>query len=253
MFEMFDLSDRTVLVTGGARGIGRELTRQLTGHGARVLIVGRNADALQKLVELYPDQVFALDIDLANPNAAAAVSGWVAQEHPDLSVVINNAAIMRYDDLTEPADTRAADIAQEIAINLTAPLQLSSLLLPTLARCPRGGAIVNISSGLAIAPKKDAAVYCATKAALSHFSRALRDQCRAKQLKVRVFDVLMTLVDTTLSRPNRMRKYAPEAAARDVLKAIAQGREEVLVEKVKLLAAINRLSPSLARHMMRGA
>lgn len=253
MFEMFDLSDRTVLVTGGARGIGRELTLQLLDHGAKVLIIGRNLDTLEALAASYPDRVFALDVDLAHSNAATAITGWVCDEHPDLSVLINNAAVMRHDDLTEPGSGSADNIAEEIAINLTAPLQLSSLLLPTLARCPRGGAIVNISSGLAIAPKKDAAVYCATKAALSHFSRALRDQCRAKHLKVRVFDVLMTLVDTTLSRPNKMRKYAPEAAASDVLKAIAQGREEVLVEKVKLLAAINRLSPSVARHMMRGA
>ena len=252
MFEMFDLSDRTVLVTGGARGIGRELTLQLLDHGARVLIIGRNLEALEALATGHPDHAFVLDVDLAHPNAANAIAGWVREEHPDLSVLINNAAIMRHDDLTEPGSGSADDIASEIAINLTAPLQLSTLLLPTIAASARGGAIVNISSGLAIAPKKDAAVYCATKAALSHFSRALRDQCRAKQVKVRVVDVLMTLVDTTLSRPTATRKYPPEAAARDVLKALAEGREEVLVEKVKLLAAINRLSPSLARSFMRG-
>ncbi|WP_346912040.1 SDR family NAD(P)-dependent oxidoreductase [uncultured Roseibium sp.] len=252
MAQRLNFNGRKVLVTGGARGIGLELSRQLIGQRASVLAVGSNKAHLDRLAIAFPGKVHTFTADLGEPRGATAVAEWVQDQHPDCSVVINNAAIMRHDDLTVGTEGQEEMIAHEIAINLVAPLQLCTALLPMLAKAPDGGVIANISSGLAIAPKRDAAVYCATKAGLSSFTRSLRDQCRHKGLPVQVTDVIMTLVDTTLSRAGSMKKYPPAQAAADVLTGLAAGKPEVWVEKTKLLRLIFRISPAAAYGLMRG-
>lgn len=123
-------------------------------------------------------------------------------------------------------------------------------MLPILSTRP-SAAIVNVTSGLAIAPKRDAAVYCATKAGLRSFTRALRDQCRSAGLPIHVSEAVMTLVDTALSRPGP-NKYPPARAAADVLAGLEKRRDEIWIEKTKALRVIFRISPPLAYRIMRG-
>ncbi|MCA0399680.1 MAG: SDR family NAD(P)-dependent oxidoreductase [Proteobacteria bacterium] len=248
----FDFQERLVLVTGGARGIGLHLTHQLVERGARVLMVGRDLNALEKARNEHGDRVFIHAADLAHPDAAVELARWVAREHPDCSALINNAAIMIHEDLTKDGDLHAAAISTEIGINLTAPIQLAAALLPVLAKHEKS-LIANVTSGLAIAPKRDAAVYCATKAGMRSFTRSLRDQCRKAGLGVQVSEVVMTLVDTTLSSAaNAMKKYPPSFAAADMLAGIEKGQDEVWIEKTKILRLLHRLAPSLAYRIMRG-
>ena len=109
-----------------------------------------------------------------------------------------------------------------------------------------------MTSGLAIAPIPDAAVYCATKAGLRMFTRAFRDQCRRAGLPFQVTEVVMTLVDTTLSRHGSHRPYPPERAAADLIAGVERGLDEVWIEKTKLLRVLHRLSPALTYRIMRG-
>lgn len=249
MTNRFDFSARKVLLTGGTRGIGLEMTRLLVSRGARVITVGRDAAALRSLEAAYPGLVSTLAADLSQADEVKMVIDWMAGEHPDCSVLINNAAIMNHVELTQPFPTRLAEIAEEIAVNLTAPLKLAVAALPVLGSHP-SAAIVNVTSGLAIAPKRGAATYCATKAALRSFTRSLRDQCRHAGLPIQVSEVIMTLVDTTLSSPAR-RKYPPERAAIDTIRGIEQGKPEIWIEKTRLLRVVHRLAPALAYRIMR--
>lgn len=249
MGKNFDFSGRKVLLTGATRGIGRKMAGKLVARGAHVLAVARDAALLEKLERKYPGAVTAHRADLAAADDVRSLADWVGAEHRDCSVLINNAAIMNHFELTTLFETRFEEIAREIRINLTAPLQLAVELLPVLG-AQSSAAIVNVTTGLAIAPKRSAAVYCATKAGLRSFTRSLRDQCRHEALPVLVSDAIMTLVDTELSSA-AARKYPPDRAAEDVLAGIERGRDEIWVEKTKLLRVVHRISPSLAYRIMR--
>jgi uncharacterized oxidoreductase len=234
------MQGRTIVVTGASRGIGAALARQLADKGAHVIGVSRRACDVPGVTPIA--------CDLAAPGAARALAARIATDHPTCSGLINNAAIMVHTDLT--TGRHDAEIAAEIALNLTATIQLSVAMLPLLAR--NGPGFLNtVTSGLAIAPRSEAAVYCATKAGLRSFVRALGDQCADAGLPVNVSETVMTLVDTTLSRDGA-RRYPPARAAADLIAGLEGGKREIWIERTRLLRLVNRLSPGLARRILRG-
>lgn len=246
----FNLTNQKVLITGATRGIGREMVSLLLARSATVLAVARNEAALAELERQYPGRVFALKADLTDPDMPRAIARWVADQHPDCSALINNAAVMMHTYLTDGDPRHEGEIATETTVNLTAPIQLTTALLPTLIAQPKA-AIVNVTSGLAIAPITNAAVYCATKAGLRHFTKALRYQCEDVGANIQVSEAVMTLVDTTLSHGDPATKLSPANAAAEVIAGIEAGRREIWIEKTKLLRRVWRLSPSLAEGIMR--
>lgn len=242
---------RTVMVTGASRGIGRALALQLAGAGARVLAVGRDRAALEVLALAAPGQILPYPCDLTVPAQISALATAARRDHPDLSILINNAGIMTHTDLTVAAPDRQAEVLAEIATNLSAPLLLITELLPLLARQPQA-TVCNVTSGIAIAPTADAAVYAATKAGLRHFTRALRYQVEDRGWPITVSECIMTLVATGLSRDGGRKRYPPDRAAADLLAGIARGQREIWVEKARLLRPLMRLSPALTYRLMRG-
>ena len=245
-----NLTDQSILLTGGSRGIGRAMLDQLLDRGCRVMAVARDVSDLEGHEAARDGRLIPLAADLAEPGAAEHIADRVWARLPDVSVLINNAAVMTYTRYPGTGDDHADAIAREIAINLTAPLQLSVAMLPILASRPRA-AICNVTSGLAHAPIANAAVYCATKAGLAQFSRVLRYQCEDAGLGIEVSEAVMTLVDTTLSMGDPARKARPEAAAAEVLVGIEAGRPQIWVERTRLLRRIMRLSPALGFRVMR--
>lgn len=246
-----NLDERTALVTGAARGIGRELTRQLIAQGYHVAAVGRDARALAELEAEYVSQVTAWPADLARADEVDRLVREVPARHPNLTVLINNAGVQVTADVLadEPQALRAA-FRDEIAINLDAVVGLSTGLLPHLAKQP-SAAIVNVSSGLALAPKASAPVYCATKAAVRSFTKALRYQCEDAGLKVLVSEAIMALVDTDMTRGRGAGKMSAAHAAAEVLAGLQTGRNDIYVGKTKLLAVLMRATPSVAERIMR--
>ena len=145
---------------------------------------------------------------------------------------------------------RLTELRAELSVNLQAPITLCLGLLPTLAKRP-SAVIVNISSALAWAPKRSAPVYCASKAGLSTFSRALRYRCEADAPTVRVIDAVLPLVDTAMTAGRGSGKISPDAAATAVLRGAAAGAQDLWIGKARLLHAVHRLAPTLAYQMLR--
>ncbi|GLS99374.1 oxidoreductase [Sphingobium jiangsuense] len=176
-----ELTGNTVLITGGNSGIGYGLAVALHEAGNKVIIAGRRADALARVAGAHPGMSWHV-VDMGDAASIAAFADEVKRRYPDLNVLVNNAGIMRVENLLEePCDLSGAE--EQVAINLLGPIRLAAALLPHLRKQPRG-AIINVSSGLAFVPFNMVPTYCATKAAIHSYTRSLRRQLAGTALQV---------------------------------------------------------------------
>jgi uncharacterized oxidoreductase len=248
----FRLEGRTALVTGGAGGIGLALTRLLLFRGAaRVLVVGRDSARIAEVRAELAGRVETLRADLSDPEEVDGMLAGIPGLAPDLSLVVNNAGSQRLTDFGtgDPVALLPA-LRAEIATNFSAVVALSVGLLPLLSRQP-SAAILNVTSGLALAPKKSSPVYCATKAGVRSFTQALRYQCEDGLPHVRIVEALPPLVDTSMTLGRGRGKMSPEACAAEIVAGLEAGRDEIFVGKSKLLRAVIRPAPALGRRIMR--
>jgi uncharacterized oxidoreductase len=224
-----DLTGHTILVTGGATGIGFALAKMLSERGNLVIICGRSETALHRAQAQVPDLVTRV-CDIADPQSRRAMVEWLEADHSGLGAIINNAGIQRQRDFNGDPDLGSLD--QEVAINLTAPIHLIAQLLPALKRQEKAW-IVNVSSGLAFSPMADVPVYCATKAAIHSFTMSLRHQLR--DTNVAVVEIAPPIVETGLGGDTRSGGTAhraimsPEAFASEAMAQLAAGKVEILV------------------------
>jgi uncharacterized oxidoreductase len=176
-----DISANTVLITGGASGIGWALAERFLKAGNQVVICGRRADKLQEAQQQYP-QLHIRQCDVGQESERVALLNWVRNDLPQVNVLINNAGIQRRTQLVNnQEDWRLSQ--QEITINLEAPLHLSTLFIPHLLQQQKA-AIINVTSGLAFVPAAFAPIYSATKAALHSFTLSLRHQLTGTSIEV---------------------------------------------------------------------
>ncbi len=236
-----DISGKSVLLTGGSSGIGREIARQMKAKGARIALTGRDK---ARLAAMREEGFEVIEADLSN---AHGVDGLIADlGGREIDILINNAGQGVDHDFREaPPDSDAADVC--IYANLDAPIRLITALLPRLKARPEA-AIVNVTSGLAIAPRAGGPVYCATKAGLRSYTQALRAQMAGTS--VHVIEALPPLVETNLTAGRGGNKMPASECARQIVSAIEGDRDEASVGMVKLLQIVNSISPALARRIM---
>lgn len=238
----------TILLTGGTSGIGLALLHHLHGLGHKLAAVARSPQTLESLRE-DNCRVSTYACDLSEPVSIESTFARIKSDHPDLSMLINNAAVQHRPHLLAP-DFDGEGIAREVAVNFTAPVKLSHLCLKHFAASRRATAIVNISSGLAFYPKTGAAVYCASKAALHSFSQSLRYQLEGTP--VSVIEAILPLVNTPMTAGRGDgRKITAMEAADQIVRGIRRGRQEIYVGKARMIPIVARLAPSLLRTMLR--
>ena len=238
---------QTIIVTGGTSGIGYALVDRLHRRGHRLVVLSRSARKLADLGVKLPG-IDTMAVDLSDTEALAAVWQAVVERHPEPSVLVNNAGV-QFTPTYLDSDFELRGIDLELAVNLAAPLHLSWHALRTFHQIGKPAAIVNISSGLAFFPKTQSAVYCATKAALHSFSQSLRYQ--TQETHVRVVEVILPLVDTPMTEGRGSNKISAEEAARQIVRGLASDHEQIWVGKARWLPALQRVAPSLMRHMMK--
>lgn len=244
------LEGKRVVLTGPTRGIGRALAEQLVSRGAVVLGVARPSAALDRVAAELGAGFVPLPCDLADPVARAALLADLTGPLAPVDALINNAGIqVNRDYLTEDPQGVGDEIAAEVAVNLIAPLHLAAALAPYLAARPDGGVVLNITSALALVPKRSAPVYCATKAGLQSFTTALRYQAEGSGL--RVVEGVMALVDTDMTAGRGRGKITAEQAAAEVLAGLENRQPRIWVGKTRALRLIHRLAPGLAARILR--
>ncbi|MEJ2247553.1 MAG: SDR family NAD(P)-dependent oxidoreductase [Acidobacteriota bacterium] len=182
----------TVLITGGASGIGFALAERFVQAGSSVIICGRREHKLKEAQLKYP-QLHIRVCNVADPAERFALFAWVTETYPSLNILVNNAGIQQQIELQQKPNWEILD--DEVAINLEAPIHLSTLFIPHLWQ-QKQPAIINITSGLSFVPKANVPVYCATKAALHSFTLSLRHQLLSTQISV--IEIIPPAVDTDL-------------------------------------------------------
>jgi len=181
------LTDRTAVVTGASSGIGEATARALAAGGAKVALVARRADKLADVAaKIVADggRALAVEVDVTSQESVAAGGAAVREAFGRVDLVVNNAGVM----LAAPVeDVRADHWARMIDLNLTGALRVIGEFTPDLlAAAADGGTadLVDISSVAAHGLFPNYAVYCATKAAITHLSANLRTEFGPKDVRV---------------------------------------------------------------------
>jgi NAD(P)-dependent dehydrogenase (short-subunit alcohol dehydrogenase family) len=203
------IENKTILVTGANRGIGRALVEEALKLGAKRVYAGTRTPLT------HPDpRVTPLMLDVTNAEQIRQAVGKVGP----LDILINNAGIANYDDLSD-----RTMLDRHLAVNLFGAYDLIRAFLPALTRSH--GAIVNNLSMVALAPFPPIASYSISKAAAFSLTQSLRAFLAGQGVKVHA--VLTGPVDTDMNRGLDIPKASPESAARAIFAGVEQEEEDI--------------------------
>ena len=183
------LSHNKILITGGASGIGLGLTERFIKENNTVIICGRRESILKEVSDKYPSVITKV-CDLSIEAERVALFEWVATYHSDLNVLVNNAGIQQWMNISDVDFYERARI--EIATNTEAPLHLISLFINLKSL----DTILNVTSGLSFVPLAKVPVYSATKAFFHSFT--LSSKYLLKQRGIEVIEVIPPALNTDL-------------------------------------------------------
>jgi uncharacterized oxidoreductase len=227
------LTGNTILITGGGSGIGRGLAEAFHKLGNQVIIAGRRKPVLDEATAANPGMK-SVTLNIEDAASIRAFANQMEANYPALNVVIQNAGIMRVENLHAHQDDLAA-AESIIATNLLGPIRLNAALLTQLQKQP-SAAIMTVSSGLAFVPLALTPTYCATKAAIHSYTQSLRYQL--KSTAIEVLELIPPYVQTDLlggaEDPRAMPLAQYIAEVMEILKAQPES-QEICVEKVKPL------------------
>ncbi len=203
------VADKVVLVTGANRGLGRALVEDALRRGAKRVYAGTR----QPFAHL-DGRVTPVTLDVTN----AAQIQEAVENVESLDILINNAAVALYDDLSD-----RALIERHLAVNLFGSHGVTQAFLPLLARSR--GAIVNVLSEVALAPFPLVAAYSISKAAAFSMTQSLRALLAVRGVSVHA--VLAGPIDTDMSRDADIPKSSPESVAQGILDGVERGEEDI--------------------------
>jgi NAD(P)-dependent dehydrogenase (short-subunit alcohol dehydrogenase family) len=204
-----NVANKTVLITGANRGIGRALVDEALERGARRVYAGTRG-----ALAIADRRVVPLTLDVTN----AAEIQRAVNEVDGLDVLINNAGVAIYDDLSS-FDV----IERHLAVNLFGPLNVTRAFLPLLRRSQ--GAVVNNLSMAALAPLPIIPAYSISKAAAFNMTQGLRALLASQGVTVHA--VVLGPVDTDMNRGFDIPKASPKSAAEGIFEGLERGEEEI--------------------------
>lgn len=231
---MNGIEGRAFFVTGGASGIGLAVARLVQQRGASVCIVDRDGPALARAAGVLGGSACAVACDVADASQVATAVASAVTRLGRLDAVVNAAGVdhmTRLDEITEE------DWARTLAVNLTGPMLVCRAAVPHLRRAG-GGTIVNIASAAGLVPLAGRSAYCAAKAGVIMFGKALAMELAADNIRVNA--VCPGAVDTPLFRTSYEDEPQPDAALQTIRRRYAMqrvARPEELAEAVLYLSS----------------
>ena len=204
-----NIADKTVLITGANRGIGRALVSEALQRGAKRVYAGTRG-----ALDIADERVTPLMLDVTNTEQIEQAVRQVGS----LDILINNSGIAPYDDLSDPAV-----IEQTLAVNFFGMYKVSRAFLPMLKRS--NGAIVNNLSLMALAPLPLTPSYAISKAAALSMTQSLRALLAREG--VAVHGVFLGPVDTDMTRGFEIPKASPESVAQGIFDGLRNNEEDI--------------------------
>lgn len=245
-----DLTNKTVLITGGSAGIGYATAKLLSEKGNKVIITGRNETTLQKAVSSLENASYFVS-DVTKEEDVDNLVNYLNQHYPELSVLMNNAGNAFAYNLS--AEAGAFDKASaEMLTNYLAVIRLTEKLLPLLGK-QQEAAIINVTSIVSFAPNAFISTYSASKAALHSYSQSLRHTL-ASTTKITVFELLPPLVNTEFSKDiGGHNGIPPQAVAEQLLEGLTADEPEIHVGDTAHVYKVFLSSPQEAFDMLNQA
>lgn len=212
------LAGRRFIVTGGASGIGLAVARLAIARGASVALLDRNATLLATSVDGLGTAAHGIACDVSDSAAVRAAVDDACIWLDGLDAVVNSAGI----DLFEPLERMAdEDWSRVMAVNLNGPMMVCRAALPHL-RAAGGGSIVNIASAAGLSPLMNRTAYCAAKAGVIMFGKALAMEAAADNIRVNA--VCPGAIDTPLFRTSYEEAADPARELQSIRARYALGR-----------------------------
>lgn len=184
------LTDRTALITGASRGLGRALAFALAERGAHVVLAARPSlelDATARALRERGAQAFALPADVADERAIIPLASEAAALAGSIDILINNASALGPHALRDLLDTESEDLERALAVNLVAPFRLTKAVLGSMLLRDRG-VVVNISSDAGVEAYPSWGAYGVSKAALDHLTRVWANEIAVSGLRIFAVD-----------------------------------------------------------------
>lgn len=237
-----NLKNNTVLITGGSSGIGFELSKVLIKEGNTVIICGRSNEKLLAAKTREP-KLITYQCDLSDNSNCSRFAKAIKENHTNLNILINNAAIVHKARFVE--DTHIVEkLTAELQTNLIAPIHLTRQLIPVLKN-NINAEVINITTGLIYTPRALYPFYNATKAALHSFTQVLRLQMKEENIKIT--EVMFPAVNTPWHQGKPPRIAIPvKEAVNKMLKGLKKGKPEIRVGGAKILYLLSRIAPGFA-------
>lgn len=219
------VNDRVVLITGGSKGLGLALARELARSGAKVAIVARHEEALETArASLAKEGLYVLTIaaDVADKQAVYPLLGRVQGTLGPIDIVVHNASTLGQTPLQPLLDTPCEVLTSTLETNVVGPLRITKALVPAMV-LRGGGTVLHVSSDAAINAYPTWGAYGTSKAALDHLARHLAAELAGTGIRILSVD------------PGEMDTEMHKAALPDADPAALARPEEVARRIMRLL------------------
>ncbi len=202
---------KVIVITGAGVGLGRALARRFAADGESVVLLGRNADKVQKVASEIGERALALGCDVGVPDSVRAAFARIAERHPRIDVLINNAAVYEPFLIAEASDDQ---ILGNVATNLVGPILCARSAIPMMGK---GSHIINVSSESVGMLFPHLVMYQSSKAGLERFSQGLHHELEPKGIRV------TTVRAGQMMEAGKTWNVDPQAAMRFAQAAMAAG------------------------------
>ncbi|MEP2669528.1 MAG: SDR family NAD(P)-dependent oxidoreductase [Cyclobacteriaceae bacterium] len=238
-----NLTNNTILITGGTSGIGLTLGEALLKRGNTVIVLGRNKP---QLLEANKKGFEVIQCDLTDQGEIENATLHIQRHYPSINMLFNNAGVQYNYNITESV-IPLEKISKEVAINVTGQMILTQLLIPLLCNAEKSF-IINTTSGLGAFPKTNGVIYSATKAAMRNYTTGLR--LALQSTPISVLELIPPVTETKMTKGRDGKKMPVEEFVATILPQLEKERKIITVPKMRLFLYLAFLFPGLAHKIL---